>query len=129
MLTRSTSYVPCAQPIEYSLLPLYDPELPLESFMSADQAATFRRVIKAATENAWSASVACEAGCATYCEPVVDFVGKNVSYSCVAAGNLTSTEPAPLDMATFARELSSRIPLSSAMLPIVPAVSLLQVND
>jgi hypothetical protein len=117
--------------IEYALLPLYDPSIPLESFMSSTQAGAFRGAIRNATEAAWTATQTCTSNinCTSgFCKPNVDFVAKSVNYTCVVPGSAGSSAPAPLSPAAMARELPARMPLSQSGGTVAPSLPLLQVG-
>ena len=118
------------QVIEYSLLPLYDPAIPLESFMSGSQASTFRSALKNATEAAWAAFAVCaNTNCSTgYCAPIVDPLAMSVRYECQPSGRVEDSGPAPLSAADMASELSSRMSLTNSELPMTTSVPLLQVG-
>jgi hypothetical protein len=119
----------CLQVIEYSLLPLYDPAIPLESFMSSSQTLRFRGALQNATEAAWGAFALCTANCTTgYCAPLLDSLAMSVSYQCQPAGRVEDSGPAPLSAADMASELSSRMSLTSSALPTTTSVPLLQVG-
>lgn len=115
--------------IEYSLLPLYDPALPLESFMSGAQARRFRTALRDATEASWAALQACSAQCtAGYCSPRVDWEAATVAYSCSRPGEVADTAPAPLSVTDMAREMTARRPLAMSSLPLTGSIQLLQVG-
>lgn len=114
--------------IDYTLLPLYDPSLPLESFMSDAQASTFRAALRGATEAAWSDNQVCTSTCSGLCKPLVDLTAFAVGYPCTGVGNVDAQLPAPLSAAEKARQLTPRVPISaSAMLPVA-SLQLLQVR-
>ena len=117
--------------MEYSLLPLYDPTLPLESFMGPRQATTFRRVIRDATEAAWAAYQTCttSSNCTDgYCTPVVDESSASVTYQCQHPSTVDATAPAPLDVAAMAQEVPQRVPLVQSSMPLPPSILMLQVR-
>lgn len=51
--------------IEYTLRPIYDPAIPLETFMTSNQARTFRQIIKNGTEIGWALNLECNLRCFT----------------------------------------------------------------
>lgn len=122
----------CLQVIEYTLLPLYDPSIPLESFMSPAQARKFRSALRGATEAAWSSFVDCTNRNCTrgHCTPVFsDNMKTSLSgYTCVPSGSVQDGGPAPLSAAAFARDMSQRDPLAMSALPTLPSIHLLQVR-
>ena len=115
--------------IEYSLLPLYDPSLPLESFMSGAQAQRFRAALRNATEASWAALQVCSRNCtAGYCSPRVDREAATVTYSCSQPGDVAATAPAPLSVTDMAREMTVRRPLAMSSLTLTDSIQLLQVG-
>lgn len=123
------------QVIEYSLRPLYDPAIPLESFMSISQAQTFRSALRSATEAAWAKAGVCSTNCTAlygangYCVPQADIAGATVAYSCQGPGSLLTQQPAPLSSTAKQMELSPRQPLRESAMMSVPSMQILQVND
>lgn len=53
----------CGQVTKFSLRPLYDPLIPLETFATSEQAGAFRDAIRAATEASWANARTCQANC------------------------------------------------------------------
>lgn len=51
--------------IEYTLRPIYDPAIPLETFMTSSQAKSFRQIIKNGTEIGWALNLECNRACFT----------------------------------------------------------------
>jgi hypothetical protein len=89
------------QVVEYTLRPLYDPEIPLETFLSAQQASAVRSALKNATEDAWTSARQCLTGCispdsgeAGFCASHVDKVAGTVSYECELPGDAAAQPPA-----------------------------------
>ena len=116
--------------IEYTLLPLYDPILPLESFMSKTQADRFRSALQNATEAGWAAYQGClvSNNCTTYCQPDLDDATPAVTYTCAPEGSVDASAPAPLSAAAMSRELPARMPLVDSSMPLTTSVQLLQVR-
>lgn len=113
--------------IQYSLRPIYDPLLPLESFMPIGDAAKFRAAIQDAVQVNWAAANACVAAVSSkgHCRPVPDFSTKTVQFQPEEPGAIIAPEvyDAQLEITREMRTplgMSGRLPLAS--------VSLLQVG-
>lgn len=110
--------------IGYSLLPIYDPIIPLESFMSNLQAARFRAAVKAVTEEDWASYATCMSNCTTGFCVARDGGG----YRCESPGTLVTELPAPMSAEARARIMPSRNPISEASQDVIPSLTLLQVS-
>lgn len=107
------------------LRPLYDPSIPLESFLGAILAPYFRNALKSATEAIWAGAQSCRSTCASgYCRPVVDPSGSSVSFTCEKPGPVPGPEVYDADLATT-REPMALLGGGASPLPSLP---LLQVR-
>lgn len=102
--------------IEFSLLPLYDPVLPLEYFMTSAEAMSFRTILKNVTDGTFVANAECQETCKAvsvngkvtqsgYCRPNIDPVTRTLNYTCEQFKTLFSTlppTPAPTPAPTLA---------------------------
>jgi hypothetical protein len=137
MLRDSVTFVTLSlsacQVLEYLLRPLYDPAIPLETFMTRRQAVAFRAGLKDATERAWAGAHNCTIACERqspaaqgFCRSESDPTNRSLAYVCEQPGNV-STEPFVLSKASLASGLV-RTPLSEASNPPLLALNFLRLG-
>jgi hypothetical protein len=116
----------CAQVIKFSLRPLYDPVIPLESFATAAQAAAFRDALRTTTEASWAKAKSCQSNCTTgFCRSTLD-TDMTVNYQCELPGTVDTGGSMPLRKApAFQIE---RKPLGLGDAPVVPGLAFLQLG-
>lgn len=120
------------QVIEFSLRPLYDPEIPLETFLSRDLATAFRNALKTVTEYEWDQTAQCNqlpfcASVGGVCIPNPDRTSKTVSYQCVTPGSLADDPPIQSLASDSTRGRQGRVPIAEGELPPILSMQFLQV--
>lgn len=120
------------QIVQFGLRPLYDPEIPLETFLSPDLASSFRGALKNVTETEWAKIDVCNQNCTLFgdgvCITVPDISTKTVSYECVYSKPLPDEPPIQSYASDTTRAMQGRMLLSQGQLPPVQGVQFLQVS-